>query len=57
LLALIPENTNRDLKDLVLGMLREGGDTASVLDVSLSALTELFRLGHVEIRVQRSGRR
>jgi len=57
LTELLADGGVRDLKDLVLGMLREGGDPSTVLDVSLKALEELFRLGLVDIKVQRALRR
>jgi hypothetical protein len=57
LATLLADGGVRDLKDLVLGMLREGGDPSTVLDTSLKALEELFRLGLVDIKVQRALRR
>lgn len=57
LAALLADGGVRDLKDLVLGMVREGSDASIVLDTSLKALEELFRLGQVDIRVQRTLRR
>lgn len=55
--ALLADGAVRDLKDLILSMLREGSNPSAVLDLSLKALEELFRLGHVEIKVQRALRR
>lgn len=51
---LLADGSVRDLKDLVLGMVRDGGDASTVLDTSLKALEELFRLGQVDIKVQRT---
>lgn len=46
----------QDLKALVLSLIERGHDSEKVLDMSLAALSELFRQGKVNIKVEQSRR-
>lgn len=56
MLRQLPERESANLKELILGMMERGRDSAEVLDVSLSSLVELFREGRIQISVERTKR-
>jgi hypothetical protein len=52
MLKLIPENQIINLKDVILQILKKDKSTESILDPALQNLSELFRNGKVQIKIE-----
>ena len=57
MLRQVAEGKPVDLKDLVLHMMGQGGEPEKVLELSLECLGELFKIGRIQVKVEKVNRR
>jgi hypothetical protein len=57
MLRQVGEEKPVDLKDLVLHMMGQGGEPEKVLELSLECLGELFKIGRVQVKVEKVSRK
>jgi hypothetical protein len=57
MLRQVGEGKPVDLKDLVLHMMGQGGEPEKVLELSLECLGELFKIGRVQVKVEKVSRK
>ncbi len=56
MLEMIPSNASKNLKQLILSMMKSGRSSTEVLNASLDCLSELFRKVKINITVERHQR-